>query len=462
VENSTSVSNTFINEHLPTMQPDVLRVYIYGLYLCGAANRYDNTLEHFASTLSVTVDDVISAFTFLADLGLVQVLKLEPIEVKYLPPRTNASKIKKIKPGKYDQFNADIQAVIPGRMITPSEFNDYYTLLESRHMDPNALVMIAKYCVDIKGEDISGAYIMTVASNWAHKGIKTYEAVKEELAGQASETASVVAVLKALGIKRAPEPTDFEMYQKWRTGQGFSNDIVMFVAKKSKGSINKLDTSLDRYFGLKLFEKDQIENYEGEKSRLVTLARDINRRLGEYMPNVEPMIEEYLVPWGLKGFDDDTLVAVAAHCFRSGTRTLFGMDRVISKFYKMGLTNISSLESYIQQRTNKDKVIKVLLEKLGITRDVTQFDRDFYSTWKSDWAMSDEMIEYAASLSKGSGNAMMYMNRVLANWYDQKIVTVDTAKKSGKPSVSDKKVTRQSFTDREATKIFAEFSEEDF
>jgi len=226
VDNTTSISNIFFNDFLPTLNADCLRVYLYGLYLCGSADRYDNTLEHFSSVLGLSQDDVISAFTFLQDKELVQILNLKPIEVKYLPLRRGMGKVRLYKKGKWDEFNAQIQAIIEGRQITPSEFADYYTLIESMHIQPDALLLIAKYCTDLKGKNVGSSYVQTVAKNWAYQGVKTIEAVQEKLEQDRVDTNVVVSVLKALGVKRSPEAEDFDLYAKWRKDMGFSDEVI--------------------------------------------------------------------------------------------------------------------------------------------------------------------------------------------------------------------------------------------
>ena len=57
IDNTTAVSNVFLEEHLPQCNGDCARVYLYGLYLCGSATRYDNTLEHFSNTLNLEQDE---------------------------------------------------------------------------------------------------------------------------------------------------------------------------------------------------------------------------------------------------------------------------------------------------------------------------------------------------------------------------------------------------------------------
>jgi len=448
IDNTTAVSNVFLEEHLPHCNGDCARVYLYGLYLCGSATRYDNTLEHFANTLNLEQDDIISAFMYWQEQGLVQVLSVKPIEVKYLPARSNSARIKKYSKDKYADFNVQIQSVIEGRMITPTEFAEYYAFLESFHVEPAALVMIAKHCVNLKDVNVGYSYILTVAKNWAYAGVKTVEAVEEKLTTNKEQLTSIINLLKILCIKRTPEPADFELYDKWTKKLGYSDSVIASIAKQSRGSVNKLDTLLLKYFELKLFEIDEIAQYSKKAKDLTALAIAVNKKIGVYYENVESIVEEYLVPWQLKGFDTDTLLSVASFCFKTGKRTLADMDAVITRFYKLGITTQDAINNFISEKISQDKVIKELLGKLGSTREVSSLDRDFYATWTDTWHFGTDIINYAATLANGKTSPMAYMNKILAAYFEKKVTTVEQAKKINYSPPSTN-ITRHSYSDAE-------------
>jgi len=467
---TTAVSNLFIEEHLPVCNGDVVRVYLYGLHVCNAATRYDNTLEHFASNLNLTAEDVMTAFTYLEERGLVQVIKIQPIQVQYLPIVRGSARLRKYTTSKYNDFNAHIQALL-SRQITQNEFLEYYYFLESFHVEPEALLMIAKYCIDIKGRDVGYVYILTVAKKWAYAGIKTACAVKERLETEQGDTAKVTNLLKALKSKRTCEPDDFELYTKWTKKLGFSESVIQSVAKNlsrrtNSSSITKLDSQLLKYFELKLFEEAEIQEYENTKSDLVTLAFAINKKIGVYYENVENIIETYIQKWRLYGFDDETLLSVADFCFKSGIRKLEGMDNVINKFYKLGVTTPTAIDEYISDKVTADKTVKALLEKMNISRSPNQLDRDFYSTWTNDWNFPTDIIEYVATLSADKTSPMQYMNKILSSFREQKITTIAAAKASlraeAKQSLPEKTFTRHSYSAGELTRLFTNLDEVEF
>ena len=96
-----------------------------------------------------------------------------------------------------------------------------------------------------------------------------------------------------------------------------------------------------------------------------------------------------------------------------------------------------------------------ILEKLGSSRLPNQYDRDFYDTWVNKWNFSNEMIDHAITLSHGKTSPMSYMNKVLANWHDQKITTLDKAKKSDTTLPKEKKFTKFSYSDEELSRVIS-------
>ncbi|MDR0384266.1 MAG: DnaD domain protein [Christensenellaceae bacterium] len=184
--NYTMISNIFLNEHLPTSNGDCVRVYLYGLMLCNNSIGSENTIENVSLTLGLSVEDVKSAFEFWEGQGLVQFVN---DEVKYLPIRNNSSKVKNLPTGKYDDFNAKAQAILDGRMITTTEFHEYYAFMESMHFEPDALLLVIKNCAELKGYTVGYAYILTVAKNLAYLGLRTVGGVSAKFeAGKANRT----------------------------------------------------------------------------------------------------------------------------------------------------------------------------------------------------------------------------------------------------------------------------------
>ena len=453
IENKTTIDNIFINEFLPYAPDFCVKVYLYGLYKC-SNNASDNDIESFARVLKCSEEDIEQAFLYWEEQGLVQILKTCPFSIKYMPPKNSISNTKKYSKEKYASFNAQVQELLSGRMITPTEFHEYYDFMEVYRVEPTALIMIIGYATQIKGNNVGYNYILTIAKNWAYEGIKNSEQVEEKLKEFELNTEEIGELIKLFNIKRIPSIEEKEYLLKWKNDFGFDFDTIKFVAKevkkKYKGGFDRLDKKLLSYYEKKLNSKKEIEEYELNKENLYLSAKEVCKSLGVYYENLEPVIDNYITTWTSMGYDNTTLNILSNFAFKSNIRTLDGLEKIILKFYKLGLISKESIDEYLTELLATDKKIKEILNNLGLSRQVNSFDRDFYNTWINVWKMEEDVIQYASKLASDKLQPMQYLNKVLSNYFDKGVKTIDDAKTcivQDSSSVKEKKI-KQNFEQR--------------
>jgi DNA replication protein DnaD len=413
----TVIDNTFLNEFLPQATGDDVKVYLYGLNLCSNPNTDDNSLDTMSKILCLSEDDIIKSFSYWQEMGLVQMVSTNPLEIRFLPIRARSGSSKIRNKEKYTDFNTQIQAVISGRMITPTEFNEYYSLIETYHFEPEALVMIAKYCTTKKSTSIGYPYILAVARNYADEGLKTIEAVEQKFMEYEQNSDEIKRVLTALGLKREADIEERNLYLKWNNNFGFTNGVIVEVAKslKKKGGFAKLDSLLSKYYKQKLFTIEEISAFSEKEDEMYELAKIVSKNLGLYYQNLENVVDVYVADWTNKGYDAQTLTVISMYCFKQSIRSLDAMNTVVQKFFKLGLVSLESLEQYISGIIKSDEEIKVILDSVGLVRSVSSFDRDFFKTWTNNWGFSNEQILQASEIAKGKSNPMSYLNKILSS-----------------------------------------------
>ena len=445
ISKETPVDNLFINEFLPYAPAECVKVYLYGLYKCTNSSSYDNTIENFAKVLNLTEEEVEDAFLYWQDEGLVQVLNTCPIEIRFMPLKNVINNTKKYKPEEFSTFNRQVQEIVEGRQITPTEYDEYYYLLKTMHFQPEALLMIIKFCTQIKGANVGYKYIVTVAKNWANEGITTTKSVEERLFTYEQAGSDLEKLLKICGAKRNATLEEREMFLKWTKELGFNYNTIEYVAKllkPTKVNFEKLDARLLKYYEMKKLSIKEIEDYEKEKSEMYTLAREINKKMGLYYENLEPVVENYISKWLNLGHNSTSLLALADYCFKNSIRTLEGLDSTVLKLYKLGVVSMEAIEEYMQELISLDKEIKEILEKLGISRMVTNQDRTYYKTWKQDWNLSSELIALGVEMSAGKFQPLQYLNKLLSNWHTNSVKTLDEAKNYIIPEKAPEKVSK--------------------
>lgn len=439
VETFTLVDNLFINEYLPFCDEKQIKVYLYGLYLC-ANPATDNSIDALCSRLDMKETEILSAYGYFEDMGLVQIVSREPLEVKYLSLKKSMQPPKKYKGEKWNDFNTHLQQLFPERMLTPNEYNEYYTFLDESKMERDAMLMIVQYCIDLKGMSVRYPYILTVARNWALDGVRTAQDVENRLAEYETQSEQMRSVLAAVGRKGGAELEDKQMLLKWMRSWGYELDAILTAAKTLKGSksFKKLDSRLDEFYRLSIFTSQEMNDYQAHREHLRELAVSINKTLGVFYESFEHEIEIYIVPWTSKGFDDEALVKLAHHCFVTNIRTLEGMNSVVNKFYSLGRLSADSIEEYLRLQIEQDSKIKKIIEKSGRSRSVTPSDRDYYRTWTVSWGFDDDVILYAAEQSAFRTYPVPYINQLLSNYKSAGATTVEQVKKLPAPSNYEK------------------------
>lgn len=466
---ATLVDNRFILNYLPEAHEKCAAVYLLGLTLT-ESDGADNSRDTIARKLEISPEEVMAAFFYWEEMGLVHITSGDPPKIIYLNLQNVGSSTKKIKPSKYARFNKDMQDVLQGKMITPNEYNEYYNFLEDTTFQPEALVAVAKYCVALKGGDINYRYILTVARNQLARGATTLETVSENLNSQQKYDEDLKLLFAAMKISRRFDHTDREFFEKWTKSFGFTLDVITAVAKTiSRKTMEKLDATLSEYYKKGALSVAEIEQYKAEKDHYTDLAMKLVRALGLYYQSVDAIIDEYIVGWIGKGYDDETLLAIAKYCFRSGIRTFQGFASIINKLYKNGVTTLAALEAYFDNLAETDAQIKNVLEKAGIARNVTGNDRTLFRTWTTIWNMPLDIICFAAEKSAGTVLPLAYINKLLSDYKQKNIATLAQAQAEKqstaataptKRAVIGEDIERHTYTDEQLNSLFTALDDE--
>jgi DNA replication protein DnaD len=372
IENDTVISNIFCDEYLPTMHGEVARVYLYGLYKCANADRDDNTLDRFAQILNLKPDEIMDCFQKLCELGLVTILPSG--EIKYLPVSSGSKQLKKFNADKYAEFNMQIQSIIR-RQILPNELNEYYTFMETQKFDPVALVMIAKYCADLRGADVGYAYILTVAKNWLRGGIKTAAAVEDKLVSHSFDSSAVSAILKKLKSKRMAESEDFALLEKWRRS-GFALPIIetiaAYCARVGRKSMEDIDAEITRFHETGLTEVNEIENYINEMLSKDKQIKTLLTRLG-LDREVVPIDRDFYNTWTQTWKFTPEIIDHAAAQSVGKQSPLNYMNKILSTYFDKNIktldaarqTNISYPTQSITRHSYAGDEIEKIIKNRG-------------------------------------------------------------------------------------------------
>ncbi|MCL2751625.1 MAG: DnaD domain protein, partial [Firmicutes bacterium] len=302
INQNTGLENVFITEYMPKAPDFYVKVYLYGLYLCGKS---ESGLRELCRALEAEEDKVKEAFEYWDKLGLVTILRGETADIVYNRVK-KAAVNRKYDIKKYENFNNHIQAALIGRMITPNEYQEYYALLEYTKMDSEALALIAGHCAKMKGGGVSSGYILTVARNWAAEGILTLSETDAKILEYERTGGDLKEIYQALGLKGKGDIEDSRLLSKWLNKWGFDKETVIFSAKTCKrGGIGRLDAKLKSHYESGRTTWNEIEAFERKRAELFETAKTVNKIIGVYYEQLDYIVEAYYSVWTEKGFTAD-------------------------------------------------------------------------------------------------------------------------------------------------------------
>lgn len=462
----TLVNNYFLNTFMPVANENAIKVYLLGLYF-NNINSDANTLDNFCDSLNLTENEVKDAFLYWEKEGLVKISSIDNFEVIYLPIDAKTAKFKPIDESKYGDFFVLVQSFLT-RQVTQNEFKDYVSLIENDKIEKDAMLMIIKYCTN-KDEKIPENYILTVAKNWISEGILTTKKVEEKIKELEKSSEDIKNLFFVLGLKRSANLDECDMYNIWTKSFHYTSTVILSVAESlnKKGGMKALDNKIRKYHSMQLYSEDEIKEYEKNRKHYYSLAKDICTNLGLFVENFDPVIENYINSWMFKGYMDETLKTLAKFCFKTENNSLDKMDVVIQKLYKQGCVSLEAIKDYINDLNEIDNNIKQIFDKLAIKRIVTTRDRELYNIWCNEWNISNELLNYALEISCGKVAPFQYLNKVLTNFHEKNITSLEMAKSNsesiqknvqGKADVS---MNTRSYSDEELNRLFDNLKEVD-
>ena len=435
----TNVENQFINKYMAMADGDAVKAYIFGLYLCQNVQE-DYSLQEAAKTLNIEEDKLIDLFRFWEDFDLLEIVSYNPFSVRYFPADYAKGKPKRIRTEKYADFNKAIQSLMPKRMISSGEFMKYFSVMEEYSIKPEAMLLIARYCIDLKGENIAQNYILQVAKNFAAEGVTTVEQIENKLSDYMVQSGEVASLLRAMGSTKKPEPEDYKLYKKWTEELGFDFPAIEFTASlHKKGGLSKLDEILHELYVNKKFERGEIRDFLARRTEIRNLTIAVAKELGVYCQVVDTYTDNFVSPWLAAGFDDASIVSLAKYCFKRDKKSFEKMDELIKKLISLGVVSAESIVTYMENEAHEQEFAAQVLKTAGLSRRVNSWDRDCLNNWRS-WNFSDEMILRAAETAVGKTSPLPYITSVLSSWKAQGIFSPEqlTAQKPAKENYYQK------------------------
>ena len=263
-EDSTYVSNIFIDEYMQDANDAQIKIYLYLLRMMSA--NLPTSVPALADKFNHTESDVLRSLKYWEKKGLISleydasqnltgihmedivanaqrrygrrksdsslrsilspVISEEPVitaQLSAVPERPNytASQLKSFKQSEGSNLLFIAEQYF-GRTLTPTEMSTVYYIHDELRFSDDLLDYLMQYCVDNHKKDFR--YMEKVAINWNQQGIKTPKQACAEIYRHDSD---IITIMKALGMENSPTEKEGTFIQKWRGELGFSMEIIL-------------------------------------------------------------------------------------------------------------------------------------------------------------------------------------------------------------------------------------------
>lgn len=154
------------------------------------------------------------------------------------------------------------------------------------------------------------------------------------------------------------------------------------------------------------------------------------------------------------GFSAEVISMLLEYCVSKGKRNMNYIEKVAISWHENGITTMNAVESFISNEQEKKTYTYELKKLFGIEgRNLSKSEELYLKTWHDDYDMSLEMIALAYEYCIMSTNKLSfpYMNKIIENWYQNNIRTIEDAEKDHE----DFKQKSKPFTDKD-TKVFSD------
>lgn len=246
--------------------------------------------------------------------------------------------------------------------------------------------------------------------------------------------AELVEKLKTVLGTRTLTGSELSKIYDWVDVFGFSQDAAVLIVshcldkKGARTSFAYMDKVAKALAGKGAFSIDAVrESFEDEeigRSGAAAIYRRWNRR-GNPIEDEIALYEKWTKEWGI---DDKALDYALSKMTSAESKTFAYLDKVIEELYKNGNISGERIEELSKQEDMITELARQGVKRAGLSRSPTAAQREQFRIWNLEQCMSAELIFFAADCAKISSRPFDEMKKLLADWHEAGISSVNAAK----------------------------------
>ncbi len=157
-------------------------------------------------------------------------------------------------------------------------------------------------------------------------------------------------------------------------------------------------------------------------------------------------------------FEPDVMIALFQYCFERKALNRKYVYAVAETWFKGKIKTFDDLERYFEEVSKLQKIINKICKALGLTRELTKYEKEYINRWVNEYKYDFDMIEGALKRTVNKTNpSISYVNGILKNWYEKGY--------KQKQDIKDEEITKKSsvaIKDKNSSIKFKNLSQTDF
>ena len=421
---TTPIENLFLLEYLPIAPEGYLKAYLYARMLA-LHPELGGDLAETARALRMDEDAVYAAFTYWEQQGLARRISDRPPTYELLPVRADGGTGNPMERDyyAYRDFNASLQALFNPKVIESHEYriaNDWLNVLG---YDQAAVLRLVEYGIASSRSkeripNPEGVFkrMDKLAAQWADRGCRTAEDVERAIAEDEGVSAVAQAVLKRFSLRRKPTMDELDCAKRWLNEWNYTEaqilDACAETTKAKQPSFAYLDAVL----------KSRLEENSAFWEELSAALRELDSAQAQPTPD---QLQRYAA-LRAAGFEPETVRLAAVQCHRKKKTRFADVEWMLGKWGEKGVFTAEAARAYLEDMQRESTRVQRLLEACGLERRPSPRDLELYERWRA--AHDEALIDFAAQCARGMQVPFNYMDKLLGQWREEGVMTVDDAR----------------------------------
>lgn len=173
---------------------------------------------------------------------------------------------------------------------------------------------------------------------------------------------------------------------------------------------------------------EQIQKSAESQKKAKTIEYINNRYFSGLMPTSwYPDIELWFKKYD---FDDEVMIALFEYCFDKSALHRNYIQVVADSWFKNKIKTFNDLDLYYEKQEKLNKVANMISKKLGLSRQLTQYEYAYIEKWIIDFNFSFDIIEIALKRTTSKVNPSFdYIDKLITDWHDRGFKTAEQVNK---------------------------------